>query len=77
MYWVGKENSADRVKCSKVTAPVQQGRWITPKHLPVVPYEPPKGSMEAAERLLAIGMGIAIIVVAYTFFIIANMPCAH
>lgn len=77
MYWVGKENGADRVKCSRTTAPAQEGRWITPKQLPVVPYEPPKGSAESFERWLAVGFGVAIIVVAYTFFIIANMPCAH
>ena len=71
MDWVGKENGTDRVKCNRATAPAQQGRWITPKQLPVVPSEPPKGSVESFER------GLAIIVVAYTFFIIANMSCVH
>ena len=77
MHWVGKENSTDRVKCCRDTAPVNTGRWITPKQLPVVPYEPPVGSMERIERNVAIVFGIAIIVAAYAFFIIANAPCVH
>jgi hypothetical protein len=63
MYWVGKENTG-RVGRSSASAPVCETRWI----VPTKPYQAPKGSWEAAENAML--MGIGVVAIAFGFFII-------
>ena len=63
MHWVGKENTG-RVGRSTASAPVCETRWIVPQR----PYQAPKGSWEAAENAILMGVGAAVIV--FGFFII-------
>lgn len=58
MYWVGKESNQGRIGRSAASAPICETRWI----VPVRPYQAPKGSIEKAENMILMGIGIIAII---------------
>ena len=66
MYWVGKENTPDRVGRSTASAPVCETRWI----VPTKPYEAPKGSFERAQNFILLGVAGFAILFGYVIMIL-------
>ena len=69
MYWVGKENTPDRVGRSTAKAPACETRWIVPSK----PYQAPKGSWERVENAMLIGIGVVSILFAWVVIIMGAM----
>jgi hypothetical protein len=69
MYWVGKENTTDRVGRSSASAPVCETRWIVPQK----PYEAPKGSFERAQNAILMGVAGAAILFGWVIIIMGAM----
>lgn len=67
MYWVGKENSSDRVGRGGSVVSMSETRWI----VPVRPYQAPKGSIEKAENMILMGVGVAAIIFGFTLIILS------
>lgn len=69
MYWVGKENTPDRVGRSTASAPICETRWIVPSK----PYQAPKGSFEKAQNAILMGVGVVSILFAWAVVIMGAM----
>lgn len=69
MYWVGKDNTADRVGRSTAKAPACETRWIVPSK----PYQAPKGSFERVQNAILMGVGVAVLLFAWVVIIMGAM----
>lgn len=65
MRWVGKET--DRVGRGGSMVDLSETRWM----VPVRPYQAPKGSIEQAENMILMGVGIFAIIFTLTFMILS------
>lgn len=65
--WVGKTGNQGRVGRGSNLVNLSETRWI----VPVKPYEAPRGSMERAENMILMGVGIVTIVFTFTFMILS------
>lgn len=69
MYWVGKENTSDRVGRGGSVVNMSETRWI----VPVRPYQAPKGSWEKAQNAILMGVGVATILFGFSIIIMSAM----
>lgn len=69
MYWVGKDKSSDRVGRGGSMVDLSETRWI----VPVRPYQPPKGSYEAMETAILMGIGVFAIVFGFAIIIMGSI----
>lgn len=65
MHWAGQPSG--RVGRGTCTPPPCETRWI----VPVKPYTAPKGSIEQAENLILMGVGVAAILFGFVFIILS------
>lgn len=65
MHWAGQPSG--RVGRGTCTPSPSETRWI----VPVKPYTAPKGSIEHAENLILMGVGVAAILFGFVFIILS------
>ena len=65
--WVGKNGNQGRVGRGSNLVNFSETRWL----VPVRPYQAPKGSIERAENMILMGVGIVTIIFTFTFMILS------
>lgn len=65
MHWAGQPSG--RVGRGTCTTSPRETRWI----VPVKPYTAPKGSIEQAENLILMGVGVAAILFGFVLIILS------
>lgn len=67
MHWAGQPS--DRVGRGSAVVNLSETRWL----VPVRPYVAPKGSMERAENLILMGVGVAAVLFGFVFIIAGSI----
>lgn len=65
--WVGKTGNQDRVGRGGSVVDMSETRWI----VPIRPYQAPKGSIERAENMILMGVGVAAIIFTFTLMVLS------
>lgn len=67
MHWAGQPSG--RVGRGSAVVNLSETRWL----VPVRPYVAPKGSMERAENMILMGVGVAAVLFGFVFIILSAM----